>query len=275
MEWISESIALWLSNARGFWFGRKELRIVFVLDELDKIQDDSHVDKVLDSLKNIFSCPGVSVIAVAGIEIYHRAQESAIQHIGNVFGSTVTSVCYLPRMWRRVHSPVMNRTQTWQFLELLMAEETKEMERKWCQEELQWYLEYVGRGIPRKVVAELEKFVTRQDGKRVLCFDGDQREVVERFSALQRELHNQVFKLDNNNGQLYDRDMRWMEVYRLLDYVLGRPCDVKERFVLESDAGKARFVHENAWDYSQCARVSHEFRFRSLENVRLVLDTAV
>jgi Cdc6-like AAA superfamily ATPase len=270
---ILRRLAQWARRIRRFWVGQKDVRVIFVLDELDKIREHSHVEEVLESLKNVFSCPGVSVIAITGAEIHHQAQDQALKNVSSVFGDVVTNIHYLPRMWACVDEPSEEVSKTWEFLEILMDESVGEDARRWCREQLQWYLEYVSRGLPRKVIAELEKFVVGDTRRPFLRFNAGQREIIESYATLQKSLHNELFALDHNTGRALARDTGWLEIYRVLDRVFGKPCDGEERFGI--DLREKRFLHRNAWSSVLRDRNNYNLQVRSLQNIQALFETLV
>ncbi len=137
----------------GRWRGHTDppVRVIVILDELDKLTDDPAgpqcLDELLASLKNILATSGVYFIFVAGADLLDRALTDS-EHGNGLFESVFAWNAYVPCLWagprRLIEGVVRPRA----------GQEVAQ---------LQGYLEYKARGIPRRLFQEINAFV-RWDG---------------------------------------------------------------------------------------------------------------
>lgn len=129
----------------GRWRGRTDppVRVIVILDELDKLTDDPAgaqcLDELLASLKNILATSGVYFIFVAGADLLDRALTDS-EHGNGLFESVFAWNAYVPCLWagpRRLIEGVV-RPRAGQDVD-----------------QLRGYLEYKARGIPRRLFQEL------------------------------------------------------------------------------------------------------------------------
>jgi len=199
------------------------LKIVFVFDELDKLEEFSAklddksrkpvIDEILGSLKNLFTTSGVTFVFVAGKDL----QERWLEDVGkgdSVYESVFSYDRYLPCLWGDVTA----------ICETLVGDPNPlgAYERE-IYEEFKKYLVFKGRGIPRRIIRTFNEYVvwrsehpalafTREDVRRIRFFAGLQNVVSTNEKLLFGESHEEVLGTQS--------DKRRLGVYYLLDWVL-------------------------------------------------------
>jgi serine/threonine-protein kinase len=102
LTWISRRLAKgYRKNGK-----LKKLKIIFVFDELDKLEDTigkdgekiSPLDELLHSLKNLFTTSGIIFVFVAGKDLQERWADD-LRRGDSVYESVFSHDTYLPCMW--------------------------------------------------------------------------------------------------------------------------------------------------------------------------------
>ena len=175
-----------LDRYLGFNHNSRNLKIIVILDELDKLEDfedegSSVIDDMLSSLKNVFTTSGVVFLFVAG----RSMQERWIEEVGqgdSLYESIFASNLYLPCIWEETQD-VLSR--------LIVFPERQQDE---LYQGFEAYLRYHGRGIPRRIVRELNHHVAVNNNASYLSFDDIDLKRLEFYAQLQNILDvNRVF----------------------------------------------------------------------------------
>lgn len=203
---------------------RTRLKIVFVFDELDKLEefkvkaeDDSKpvIDQILGALKNLFTTSGVTFIFVAGKDL----QERWLEDVGkgdSVYESVFSYDKYLPCMWADVNA-VCDGLVDWN--RGLAAYE------KQVFADFKMFLSYKGRGIPRRIIRTFNEYVewssnypalafTRQSLRRVRFYAGLQEALAKNDKLLFGESHEEALGTQS--------DKRRLGVYYLIDWIINQ-----------------------------------------------------
>ena len=213
-------------NAKYFIQGKclpsTKLKIVFVFDELDKLeefaasgdgQNKPVIDEMLSALKNLFTTSGISFVFVAGKDL----QERWLEDIGkgdSVYESVFSYDKYLPCMWVDV-GDICDAIVDWETLSKPLQIHTFEDFKK--------YLSYKGRGIPRRIIRGFNEYVhwndaqpvlsfTRQDMRRIRFYANLQAVITENDQRLFGSIHEEI------SGT--QQDKRRLGVYYLIDWIL-------------------------------------------------------
>lgn len=198
---------------------RTELKIVFVFDELDKLEEFSTgtdanrkpiIDEILGALKNLFTTSGVTFVFVAGKDLQERWLEDVGQG-DSVYESVFSYDKYLPCMWRETnaicdHLVDKNATGNWSTFDKFRA-----------------FLAYKGRGIPRRIVRTFNEYVTWYGERPMLAFTRKQLDRVKFFAGLQAALESNsqvVFGDTREEGTGTQSDKRRLGVYYLVDWMM-------------------------------------------------------
>jgi serine/threonine protein kinase len=209
---------------------RVRLLIVFVFDELDKLEEFAApvkgqstlrpvIEDMLNALKNLFTTSGISFVFVAGKDV----QERWLEDLGrgdSVYESVFSYDKYLPCMWADVESlcdglvdpPLLSTTMA-----ALPARRVFEDFKK--------FLLYKGRGIPRRVIRGFNEYVQWVDGRPVLAFSRVDLRRIRFYAGLQTALAQRETEWF---GQIHEevsgtqRDKRQLGAYYLVDWILRR-----------------------------------------------------
>lgn len=219
---------------------RRRLKIIFVFDELDKLEeftvsagDDRTaqkpaIDVIIGSLKNLFTTSGVSFIFVAGKDL----QERWLEDVGrgdSVYESVFAYDKYLPCLWSDVGSICDAFVDRDAGLGAYPAQIFDAFKK---------YLTYRGRGIPRRIIRTFNQYVEWEDNQPSLRFAPRDARRVRFFAGLQSvvDAHEKTLfgeSLEEFSGTQSDK--RRLGVYYLIDWILGRgTIDFTLKDVLEA-----------------------------------------
>jgi serine/threonine protein kinase len=219
------------------------IRVVFVLDELDKLERQTEpsrnvsdaqaaaegtqnakaadagvsvLDPILQALKTVFSASGFSFVFVGGKEVEERLIED-ISHADSIYESIFAYNLYLPCLWE----------DQGEILAQCMAsgEMKNEIDPYTAsyQETVARYLRYKGRGIPRRTWREVNKYVWWEEDGPKLILDVKSRRYMDLFSKLEEGLHDDLlFQALERNSDNVRRDRQKLYFYYTADWVLGR-----------------------------------------------------
>ena len=135
-----------LSTPRPFEGRNVRVKLVFIFDELDKMEVEIGQNALIKQLKNLFLTRNTVFLLVTSKEFYYmlledRKKEDSI--LGSYFSSVITV-------------PLFDSNSTFVLLTKLFAEETNlsDKERKFIID-LARYLTYKAHGLPREIIREL------------------------------------------------------------------------------------------------------------------------
>ena len=206
---------------------RVRLMMVFVFDELDKLEEFAIpvrgqtsprpvIEDMLNALKNLFTTSGISFVFVAGKDV----QERWLEDLGrgdSVYESVFSYDKYLPCMWADVESLCDGLVEPG----LLQTPATAPPRRTF--EDFKKFLVYKGRGIPRRVIRGFNEYVQWVDGRPVLAFSRPDLRRIRFYARLQTALAQREAEWF---GQIPEevsgtqRDKRQLGAYYLVDWIL-------------------------------------------------------
>jgi serine/threonine protein kinase len=210
-SWLGRS---WLGRIkRGQIAGAPpRLHLIIVLDEVDKLTVDevglATVEQLISGIKNILTMPGVHFLVVAGPDLHDRAVRDVARGNG-VYESVFGWRLYVPCVW--------------QAPDQLIADIVSEHDRGADGvESLVQYLRFKARGIPRRLLQELNDFVVWEQDRPRLRIDAKEMERVEFYARLERVLRG--FTEGGRNSRLFpvaiDEDRWRLGSYYVVDWVL-------------------------------------------------------
>lgn len=232
---IARSLALGIMQKESRWrrFWRRlhrvqsssvRMKIIFVFDELDKLDDQteagspSQVEKMLTSLKNLFTTSGICFLFIAGKDLHERWLRD-VSRGDSVFESVFSYDKYLPCMWANVDD-LCN-----QFTSVNGTASAPDHQLSACLENFKHYIRFKGRGIPRRVIRSFNELVVWQDGSPVLRFRNETVRRITFYAQLNR-------CLEKSSGRLFGslseevagtrQDRLKLGVYYILDWILVR-----------------------------------------------------
>ena len=193
------------------------IRVVFVLDELDKLENGvvadgtSPLDPILQSLKTVFSASGFSFVFVGGKEVEERMIED-VSHADSIYESIFAYNLYLPCLWED-QGDIFGRC--------LAPDDSKDAAS--YQETVKCYLRYKGRGIPRRTWREVNKYVWWDDVGPNLILDSKSRRYMELFARLEEGLQrDDLFTAMGRTADNVRSDRQRLYFYYTADWVLSR-----------------------------------------------------
>ena len=198
---------------------RIHLKIIFVFDELDKLEEFTEltsanqkpvIDQILGALKNLFTTSGVTFVFVAGKDL----QERWLDDVGkgdSVYESVFSYDRYLPCLWadvdaicdKLVDNPILQGRQVY--------------------DEFKQFLAFKGRGIPRRIIRTFNEYVEWREERPVLTFSPLSLRRIRFFAGLQKVLNAHEKRLFGESHEEVlgtQSDKRRLGVYYLIDWIL-------------------------------------------------------
>ncbi|MDA2913450.1 protein kinase [Acidobacteriia bacterium AH_259_A11_L15] len=230
---------------------RRSLKVVFILDELDKLEKfgrDQNVgaslDLLLESLKTIFTASDFSFLFIAGKE----TQERLLRDVAlgdSLYESIFGYDLYLPCLWEE-QKELIHRC----------AASDKKISGHSNGRELalfQRYLFYKARGIPRRFFRELNTYVVWEEDSPVLLFDLEQRRYIQVFAKLQEALEQtpDLFGIKAQQFEHAHFDRQRLCLYYSLDWIFRRKGESFTAKQLQESARKLNLGPGTEWVSSE------------------------
>jgi serine/threonine protein kinase len=227
----------WWRGLRPRWLQRSglvappRLRLVIVLDEVDKLTMDDKgiaaVEELLSGTKNVLTMSGAHFLVIAGPDLQDRAVRDAARGTG-VYESVFGWRLYIPCMW---DAP-----------ERLIADVVSDDERqaKDMIEMLVHYLRFKARGVPRRLLQEVNSFVSWPDDQPRIRIGPRGLRRVQFYAQIERTMR--VYLEGSNRTRLFpvplDEDRWRLGSYFVVDWILqseGNPFTAAD-LLSENDA---------------------------------------
>ena len=208
------------------------LHLIIVIDEVDKLTADAAgmaaVGNLLSGIKNVLTMSGAHFLVVAGPDLHDQAIRDAARGNG-VYESVFGWRLYVPCIWNapdRFVSDVVSDD----------ANVDKEILGQ-----LADYLRFKARGVPRKLLQEINSFVAWEEDRPSLQIGAKDMERVEYYARLERILR--TYFESSTRKSLFrvaiDEDRWRLGGYYVVDWVLrseGDPFTAAELFRDGDDA---------------------------------------
>lgn len=245
----------------------RKLKFVFVLDELDKLTgcDNGllHLNNLLSGMKNILSLCGICFVFVGGIDLYDCWLKDTLR--GNsIYESTFAWQMYIPCIWTATESFIYSLVKS-------SGSEFTELET------FINYLNFKGRGIPRRMLQEFNSFVQWEANQPYIEFSDFDIKKITFFTRLQNIIYDfqvNTSKLDYMPTLEVDKDRRYLVDYYITDWVLRTECkefsvrDIYVKYRSESADSAINFSIEYAEKL-----INHLFENKIIKEIRGVSDS--
>jgi serine/threonine protein kinase len=215
----------WWRGLRPPWLQRRgplpspRLRLVIVLDEVDKLTVDDKgmtaVEELLSGTKNVLTMSGAHFLVIAGPDLQDRAVRDAARGTG-VYESVFGWRLYVPCVW---DAP-----------ERLIADVVGDDERQGTDmiEMLVHYLRFKTRGVPRRLLQEVNSFVSWPDDQPRIRIGPRGLERVGFYARIERIMR--AYLEGSDRARLFpvalDEDRWRLSSYFVVDWILqseGKP----------------------------------------------------
>jgi hypothetical protein len=209
------------------------LRLVIVLDELDKLTVDDKglavVEELLSGTKNVLTASGAHFLVIAGPDLQDRAIRDAARGTG-VYESVFSWRLYIPCAWdapKRLIDDVLDddRSLSPGLTEMLVN-----------------YLRFKARGVPRRLLQEFNSFVSWPNDQPRLRIAQRDLERVAFYARVEQVLRK--FMEDSKDDSLFpaaiDEDRWRVGSYFAVDWVLqsrGKPFTAAD-LLREGESGR-------------------------------------
>ena len=209
----------WLRPATG---SRVKLKVVFIFDELDKLDEGrdasggSALDAILGNLKTLFTTSGITFLFVAGKGLQDRLLED-VGRGDSIYESVFTYARYLPALWQHAEAICDPLVAADLDAPAGDAAETYSAFKK--------FLAFKGRGIPRRILRGFNEQV-RWDGRRAaLVFSAADRRRCRFYAGIYDVLMGGEAGLlgrQRTEQTSEQQDRQRLALYYLTDWILQR-----------------------------------------------------
>lgn len=200
---------------------RVRLKIIFVFDELDKLeafsdaQGEPVINEFVSTLKNLFTTSGMTFIFVAGKDFHERWLEE-LSRGDSVYESVFAFNKYLPAMWTEVDRFCEN---------LLLEPDDVSPQDDPNYADFIKYLRFKGRGMPRRMLRAFNQHVRWNGDYPFLGFGRNDLRRIRFYANLQAALDGEQKRLlrdirEEVPGESQDK-LR-LGIYYVLDWILQR-----------------------------------------------------
>jgi serine/threonine protein kinase len=198
---------------------RIHLKVVMVFDELDKLDDDrsqperSPLDRVLGTLKNLFTTSGMAFIFVAGKGLHERWLED-LSRGDSIYESVFAHAQYLSGMW----------TDAEQLCDALVQSGGTSIATP-SYVAFRKYLAFKGRGIPRRTIRGFNEFVRWDQPTPCLQFAQSDVRRFRFYAGLFDALvgaEEELLGRYRGEGSVERLDKRRLGLYYATDWILQR-----------------------------------------------------
>ncbi len=202
---------------RGGWTGRPawwqralrrpgkpkgDLRIVFVFDEMDKIEEPAVLEDLFSMLKNVFTTSGLTFMFVAGKDIQER-WGADVRRGESVYESVFAHEVYLPCFWTEARSCCTGPS---------LEASSPEAETIWSA------ISFQGRGIPRRILRSFHSMVRFENDRPLLAVTPYEYRDAEFYAGIEAILES----FRERPSDLSDGDKRSLGLYYLVDGIFNR-----------------------------------------------------
>lgn len=208
-----------LRRLRPSWLQRHglvaspSLRLVIVLDEVDKLTADDKgmaaVEELLSGTKNVLTMSGAHFLVIAGPDLQDRAMRDAARGTG-VYESVFGWRLYVPCLWdapERLIEDVVRVDGQWEkdTIELVVR-----------------YLRFKARGVPRRLLQEINAFVSWHEDQPRLMIGARDLERVAFYARMEEILREFMERTDRTRlvPVAIDEDRWRLGSYFVVDWVL-------------------------------------------------------
>lgn len=216
-----------LNRLAGATPRRIPLKVVFVFDEMDKIDDpergqedtspsQSSVEQMLSGLKTLFTTSGICFVFIAGKDLHERWVRD-LRRGDSVYESIFSYDKYLPCMWSDIDQ-ICDRFA-------IAPPGTRDPSTAELLPILKQYLRFMGRGMPRRFLRSFNGMVKWRNEKPEIPFENEDLRRVTFFAHLNEALESNSEKLFGNASEDLDgtrQDRRRLGVYYVVDWILRK-----------------------------------------------------
>jgi serine/threonine protein kinase len=234
-----------LGRLRPRWLQRHglvappRLRLVIVLDEVDKLTVDDKgmaaVEELLSGTKNVLTMSGAHFLVVAGPDLQDRAARDASRGTG-VYESVFGWRLYVPCVWDAPD----------RLVEDMVIDSARDDKDKI--DMLVHYLRFKARGVPRRLLQEVNSFVSWDDDRPRLQIGARDLDRIEFFAGIEEILR--AFTDGTDRGSFFtaaiDTDRLRLGSYFVVDWILaskGTPFTATELLYEGEDAKFDPLLH--------------------------------
>ena len=201
-----------------------KLHLVIVLDEVDKLTVDdaglATIEDLLSGIKNVLTMPGVHFLLVAGPDLHDRAIRDAARGNG-VYESVFGWRLYVPCVWDAPDRLIADIISPDASVDAATIESVTQ------------YLRFKARGVPRRLLQEVNSFIAWQENCPRLSISARDMDRIEFYARLERILRG-YFEVSRERRLLpvaIDEDRWRLGGYYVVDWVLqseGEPFSASD-----------------------------------------------
>jgi serine/threonine-protein kinase len=213
----------WLRHVEG---RHVRLKLLFVFDELDKLDEGRNaserpaLDRVLGTLKNLFTTSGISFVFVAGKDLHDRWVED-LSKGDSIYESVFAHAQYLPGLWEDAE----------RLADALLGDVLSGASGgspAGAYSAFRKYLAFRGRGIPRRIVRGFNEFVRWDGSAPHLGFDAADIRRFRFYAGLVDTLvaaEEELFGSYRGERSVEQVDKQRLGIYYAIDWIVQREQD--------------------------------------------------
>ena len=194
--------AWWRRALRLTAKSKGDLRIIFVFDEMDKIEEPAALDDLFSMLKNVFTTSGLTFMFVAGKDIQER-WGAEVRRGESIYESVFAHEVYLPCLWTEARNCCAGFS---------FEPTSPEADTIWSA------ISFHGRGIPRRILRSFHSMVRFENDVPLLAVTPYEYRDAEFYAGIEAVLEG--FRERPSN--LSDADKRSLGLYYLVDWIFDR-----------------------------------------------------
>ncbi|MGI8335903.1 serine/threonine-protein kinase [Actinomadura scrupuli] len=227
VQLLATAFEVKMAERRGWWRRKTtsapRINVVVVIDEVDKLTAEDGglegIKKTLSEMKNVLTMPGVHFLVVAGPDLHDRVL-SDVGRGNSLYESLFAWRLYVPCSWNAPASLTDNLLR-WR----------NDIPAPFYRD-FTGYLEFKGRGMPRRLLQEFNGFVRWRSGRPYLFLTEEEMQRVGFYAWLEKVLTS-FYRRDAEDlfPIALDEDRWRLGCYYVLDWVLrsnGKPFTVAD-----------------------------------------------
>lgn len=215
----------------------KELKIVIVFDELDKLViDDSgmkYFEDILGKLKNILCSMDAISIFIGGLELYQKWNDD-VAKINSIYESIFSWHQYVPCIWdstETLFELIMEKQYVYEKLSDEFQFICKEKYTNLLKKPFEFFLAYINfkcKGIPRRVYSEFNKFIVWNNGKPYFQITEIDIKEILAYSEIWKKI-SPIFE-DKLYGTIIEMDLTYVTCFNIIEFFF---LHAEDEFTLE------------------------------------------
>ena len=197
---------------------RVPLKLIFVFDELDKLDESvsgesakPFIDDLLSNLKSLFTTSGISFVFIAGRDLHERWLDD-VSKGDSIYESVFSYDKYLCCLWEN----------SGEFCDAVI-DSSVTRDQGLTLVKFRKYVAFRGRGIPRRMLRTINEHVTWADGRPIIFLEPHEWRRVQCYAELYDALQSNealLFGAERGENRRTHNDRRRLGALYMVDWML-------------------------------------------------------